>query len=586
MLLSPEGAESRAQQGGLTAGPQAARLVYLMLFRVGLVTLMLGALFVTELVLPGSTSMNTGPAQRALFVTVISAYGLTLVYALLFRRIERVDLFATVQIAIDLCGVSVLVLYTGAPDSTFGFTYLLVIVGASTVLSLRGFVIATAGAVLLYLGVSLLGFSGFLILDDALAPSMRMPLQHFLRPLALNGVAMLATAALATRLAIELKRAAERIDSQRTSLCDLATLYREVIQSLRSGLISVDLQGLIATVNTAAGEILGILSEQAIGKPVGELLPGIDKHLILADLGSIPPRMELCIRAGQDPGTTMTGQAAGPDRGDRILGITVSRLVNHTGVLVGRLINFQDLTDLRRAEESAKQADRLAVIGRMAATVAHEIRNPLAAICGSIELLAQMLPAGTTVESQDLMQIVVREGKRLDELITELLSYATPRPLERTCIDLSQELVEMVQVFENDRRVVSGQVQVQVDGTVYVEVDIYRLRQVMWNLLRNAAEANPGGTIEARVVANREKRQALLVLRDHGPGIAEEARLHLFEPFFTTKETGTGLGLATVHRIIEEHGGHVDIRNVEGGKGAEAVVTLPLSQEPPAEQLP
>jgi two-component system sensor histidine kinase PilS (NtrC family) len=194
-----------------------------------------------------------------------------------------------------------------------------------------------------------------------------------------------------------------------------------------------------------------------------------------------------------------------------------------------------------------------------------------------------MLPAGSGDEPRDLMQIVVREGQRLDGLITELLSYASPRPLLRTRVELAPAISQMLQVFEHDKRLGPVRIEVAQADLAYVEIDLNRLRQVMWNLLRNAAEANPGGTIEIRILCDKDHGQAHILVRDHGPGVSEETRQHLFEPFFTTKETGTGLGLATVHRIVEEHGGQVDLHNVPEG-GAECAVALPLCPEPSGER--
>lgn len=546
---------------------QSSRLLYLMLFRVGLVTILLVVLFVTELALSESAVDAVTGSQRVLLISVVCAYGLTLLYALLMRYVHDLHLFTAVQVGVDLLGVTLLVHYTGGTDSTFGFAYLLAIVGASTVLRQRGALVVAGCALLLYTVVSLLGGPG----SDEMIRAR--PTLQLVRPLLINGVAMAATALLATRLAAELQRASERIDSQRTSLQNLATLHREVIQSLQSGLISVDLAGRIATVNNAAAEILGTTPERAYGQPVEALLHGVAEYLTSADMGAIAARLELRVRVPQ-------GSGESADRVDRILGVTVSRLVNHRGELIGRLINFQDLTDLRRAEETAKQADRLAVIGRMAATVAHEIRNPLAAICGSVELLSQMMPSDGSQEASDLMQIVAREGKRLDGLITELLSYASPRPLDRARIELGEGIAQTVQLFANDRRLGQTQLRVLRADRAPVDADPGRLRQVIWNVLRNAAEACPEGPIEVSVIEDEESRQVQVLIRDHGPGIPQESREHLFEPFFTTKESGTGLGLATVHRIVEEHGGHVELRNAEPGPGALCVITLPSSLEP------
>jgi two-component system sensor histidine kinase PilS (NtrC family) len=213
-------------------------------------------------------------------------------------------------------------------------------------------------------------------------------------------------------------------------------------------------------------------------------------------------------------------------------------------------------------------------VGRLAAGVAHEIRNPLAAISGSIELLQQT--AGADRESTELMGIVLREVTRLNTLINDLLEFARPRRSELQRLDATATVQEMVRVFENDKRLQGARVELAAPAPVWIDVDAGHLRQLMWNLLRNAAEASPEGRpIVVEVASEANGGWARITVRDQGHGISAENRARIFEPFFSTKEGGTGLGLATVHRIVEEHKGRIEVETPADG-GTVFTVRLPL----------
>jgi two-component system sensor histidine kinase PilS (NtrC family) len=222
-----------------------------------------------------------------------------------------------------------------------------------------------------------------------------------------------------------------------------------------------------------------------------------------------------------------------------------------------------------------ERSARLASIGRLAAGIAHEIRNPLASISGSVEMLRHVPEADG--ESRQLVDIAVREVDRLNQLITELLEYARPRSEDRQAIDLGELAAEIAKVFEHERREAEVKVEVSAEPGVGVEAAAGQLRQVLWNLLRNAAEAMPsGGTVRIRVAQQSVDAgvSTVLSVKDQGVGIKREDLAHIFEPFYSTKRGGTGLGLATVARIVEDHRGHIEIDSLPG-RGTEFVVRFP-----------
>jgi two-component system sensor histidine kinase PilS (NtrC family) len=204
--------------------------------------------------------------------------------------------------------------------------------------------------------------------------------------------------------------------------------------------------------------------------------------------------------------------------------------------------------------------------------VAHEIRNPLAAISGSIELLRQG-PAASD-EDRALMAIVHREITRLNALIGDLLDYANPKPPQPVDFDLGVLIEEILQVARGEQAFAKVEMAMEVDRPLPIHADPAKLRQVLWNLLRNAADAAALGGNHVTVDARRTPSATTIVVSDDGPGIAADKLAHIFDPFFTTKHHGTGLGLATCHAIIAEHHGHIDASS-ELGKGTKMVVTIP-----------
>jgi two-component system sensor histidine kinase PilS (NtrC family) len=249
----------------------------------------------------------------------------------------------------------------------------------------------------------------------------------------------------------------------------------------------------------------------------------------------------------------------------------VGRLNEHGAA--GWVIVFQDLTEFRRMEEAVRRSDRLAVVGGLAAGLAHEIRNPLAAMCGSVELLGGS--PGLVESERQLLQIVQSEGKRLEALVRDFLSFAKPASPEIGTVDGHDLVVETAELFraETERRGVA--LAVDAEAGIALLADGPQMKQVLWNLLGNAADAtSAGGSIT--VVFRRRGKEALLSVTDSGAGIAREDLPRIFDPFFTTKERGTGLGLAIVHRVVEAHGGRIAVQS-EPGKGSTFSVSLPAA---------
>lgn len=533
------------------ASLRRTRFTYFLFFRVVVVSLLLAARAIEEWTSPLSApAFGITPG----LLLVIVCYGSAIVLSLALGRAHdeaAIDRVAVTQVVFDLLASTALVQLTGGVESQLAFTFLIVVAGAG--LSIPRGALRTAVAAMLLLGALVLCRQyGLLPMTGQLGPS---PTREIVRALMLNSLAVLATGALAGRLAVEIARTGESLASKNTQFDDLAALYANVVRSLSSGLLTIAADGRVATANHAALAILGLDAGSVLGRPLGDSLPGIAP---LLDSAGVIRREEVAF----------VDQSNKPRR----IGVTVSPLVDSADRQLGQIVTFQDLTELRQMEEAVTRGKRLAAIGRLAAGIAHEIRNPLAAISGSIELLVSSGVGDASPEARELGGIVQRETERLNGLITQLLEFARPHKPDLIQLDLAESVTELVQVWKNDRRLGDTRIELTAPSEVRVEADEAQLRQVVWNLLRNASEAAPGGVI--RVAVRSHAGRALLVVSDDGPGISDDQLSRIFEPFFSTKPAGTGLGLPTVHRIVEEHRGSVELtRNPDGG--TTATVSLP-----------
>ena len=557
-MADSEGAESQGEP--VLGTTQGRRLTYFLLLRVLVTTLLMLVSFASELAEP---SLTVTPKAKLLFTLIALAYASALMAALLLRQGRGLLWVVPAQASFDMVAVTVVVHATGGAESGFVFLYLLSIVATALVLPGLGMALAALGSALAYVGISTAGRLGWIPpIPGEL--HFETPLATMLRTLFANLVAFAATTALARRLATELERAGARIAAQGTRLVELQAHHAEVIESLTSGLLTVTSEGRVATCNRIAAELLGLEMSAGMvpGHSLAELLPGLPAILP----GGTLRRVEVLVRRS--------------DGSERCFGVSVSPLLTAASGSprpIGSVVNFQDVTELQRMREQVQRAEQLAALGRMAAGVAHEIRNPLAAISGAIELLGAT--AGRDGEEQELMGIVTREAARLDRLIAELLDFARPRPPHPNPVELAGAVREFARVLAADRRLGERRLELQLEEPVWILADPGQLRQVLWNLARNAAEASPREapiTLSVSTVAFPQ-RWALFSIRDHGHGIAAENRGRLFEPFFTTKQGGTGLGLAIVHRIIAEHHGEIDVHTPPDG-GTEFVIHLPLAE--------
>lgn len=504
--------------------------------------------------------LSAAPAERGraawvLFGLIAITYGTTLAFALMLRKGAQ-SLPIRALFVLDLLTTALLVYVTGAALSVYAFVFGLTAVAAGAFDYRRGAIITTCLALILLVVVDLYGWLGAWQL--AMVPSVRpwdQSATEFARSLGQNAVAVVALGLLGYLFADSYEKSTASLVNERLAVADLYTLHQDIVRSLPSGLITMDLNEQVLTLNQAAVDILG--THARLGATVREALPELTERLQALPLEQALRRADIEIQRD----------------GNRLsLGISISPLRDVRDRIVGRVLNFQDLTKLKAMESSMRRAERMASVGQLAAGIAHEIRNPLASISGSIELLRQAPQASS--EDKQLMIIVNREIDRLNNLITSLLEYASPRPLELRRQNIAPIIEEVLAVFAQDSARKHIALHYENRAELWVHADGQRIRQVIWNLLRNAAEAIGSQPGDIRVSATRDGAMALIEVSDTGPGVPPESIGKIFEPFFTTKNGGTGLGLATCHAIASDHHGLLEVSSPPG-QGATFSLRLP-----------
>jgi two-component system, NtrC family, sensor histidine kinase PilS len=491
--------------------------------------------------------------EALLFTIVALIYFGSLVGTFLLRTRRHLGWVAHGQIAADVIAATGLVYLTGGAESIFTVLYPLAIVSGAIGLGRRGAALGAAASSVAFCLLAWSMQSG--IVPPSASELDRVPLApgRLAVVMAANLSAFLLVGALSSFLAEQLQGARSQLQRSETRLEALEAIYSAVVRSIASGILTLGEDGRITYLNPAAEHLMGLSDREARGQPLAILLPDLAASISRPRERGRP---EVRLRAH--------------DGRDRILGYATAPLA---GGASGQVILFQDLTELRQMEEAMRRADRLAVVGGLAAGLAHEIRNPLASMCGSIEILGAS--AGLDGQERRLMNVVRSEAERLEALVREFLSFARPISPAFEPLDAARAVTETVELFRQEVADRGIELLARADAPVWVRADPGQLRQVLWNLLGNAADATArGGRVEVRVV--RQAGEGVLEVTDTGHGIADEDLQRIFDPFFTTKERGTGLGLAIVHRIVEAHSGHLSVRS-EQGRGSTFRVALPIA---------
>ncbi len=504
---------------------------------------------------------RTGNAEQTLsksLVLLTIVAGLTIAYALILRLSRNTLLQAKIQLAFDILLVTWLVWNSDVIHSPYVALYIVVIAISSLFFSARDAVVISVGCAFAFTvcALAVIGPTG--------GTGPNSPSQT-IQSVGMFDIAFLVVGLLSARLAERQSRSDVRLLAANQSLASLRALHERIVESIRSGVVTTDLDGVIYTFNQAAEEITGYEETTVRGKHAsiffGDMKDRISDSLKeLAD-GHGSPRFETdCLT---------------PEGLRLRLGFSISPLFSETNETTGMVITFQDLTQVRTLEETSRRQDRLAAIGRMAASIAHEIRNPLAAMRGSIQMLRSEMDQDSS--HAELMEIILRESDRLNRIITDFLNYARPRSLVQSRVNVGDLLHQTFALLKHSPEILETQniVEELPSETLVAEADEGQLKQVFWNLARNALQAMPqGGTLKAQLQRNSSNRLRIS-FSDTGRGMTPDQVEHLFEPFSSTTG-GTGLGLSIVYQIIRDHGGTINVRSREG-QGTTITIELPIA---------
>lgn len=492
-------------------------------------------------------------------LSIVSA--LTVAYLVAHRFSENYLLQARIQFVLDIVLVTALVWTTNVIYSPYIALYIVIIAASSLFLGPRDSIVISVVCVVAFTVTALVLLTGIGGADTPEYLDANRPQAY--QALGLFDVSCLVVGLLSALLAERQSRFDVRLIAATQSLANLRALHERIVASIRSGVVTTDLQGRIYTFNAAAEEITGYQEQDVRGQDAsiffGEIKGLIHDSMELTETSDSSPRFEAdCLTAD----------------GLRLrLGFSLSPLYSETGETTGTVITFQDLTHIRALEETSRRQDRLAAIGRMAASIAHEIRNPLAAMRGSIQMLRAEMKSDSS--ETELMEIILRESDRLNRIISDFLTYARPRSIVQSKVDVGELLQQTFTLLRNSSEIHESHIieAKSPDEPVLTNADSEQLRQVFWNLARNALNAMPqGGTLNATVGVNSNNRLRI-TFADTGRGMSPEQVEHLFEPFSSTTG-GVGLGLSIVYQIIRDHGGTINVRSREG-KGTTIAIELP-----------
>jgi two-component system, NtrC family, sensor histidine kinase PilS len=494
---------------------------------------------------------SPAPVPMRLFIsTILFWYSLSLFYILLLSFWQEHRLQAALQVLTDVALVTLVVHETGGWDSSLNFLYPLVIIVASVLLPRVWAGLVAALAFILYGTVLELNYYEVIPSYCTTHPGLKT-LQAIIF---VNLFAFLAVAYLAGLLTHKLRQVGVQLKDASGALESLQALHENIIHSISSGLITTGLDGRITLVNAAAARLLERTSAELIGTPVHQLfldpLPSVESQQLHGEVRFDPPtkfRKTLRVRVSA---------LSVPEKGD-----------------LGYVYAFDDLTEIRRLEREVRVQDRLAAVGRLAAAIAHEIRNPLTSIAGSVSMLSGLPEMNE--DHRRLLDIVTRESQRLNAIITDFLAYSRTKKYQFDRVDLIHLVEDTLTLMDHRMAAEKTGIEIKRRFTIpeaWVLADGDKLKQVFWNLCENAVRAmKDGGTLTAAIESLGDDWQVSFI--DTGMGMTPQQIEKIFEPFQSNFKGGTGLGLAIVYQIVQAHDGKVWARS-KPGQGTTFVLRL------------
>ncbi len=540
------------------------RLLALVGFRILTVTFLLGA----TVALSYRSGKSWAPVDSILLYAIVAVYVLSILYlvALKYRINYRFQSMA--QIFADLIFWSCLIFITSGLHSVFTFLYTLSIIHGAMLLGKRGAYVTAALSTLMFFGVLWLEanriFHGMLGLQASFT-ELLVPAEMYHVFLTLSMFFLVSL--LGGYFGEQLETREQILTKQRLSLDMQRALNRSIVEGISSGFMTTDATGVVTFLNVAAERILRRPYGDVRGHRLTDVFPRL-AGILERELAGEPweRQIEISLDSGEEE--------------PRWASFSFSDLLDAEKHRQGRIIIINETTERRRLEEIAFQNEKLVAIGKLAAGIAHEIRNPLASISGSIQMIQNEFPKDD--DSRKLTEIILRETDRLNNLIVDFLSYAKPKNPHPETVDPRGILGDIVGLISTDTAFDHVAITVDIDDEPpLLYGDASQLRQMLWNILKNAVESasnTPAGKVSVHVFASGEtmngREDVVIEIVDNGPGLSKKVAERMFDPFYTTKDGGTGLGMSIAHQIIQAHAGALHVDSV-AGKDTTFRISLP-----------
>ncbi len=571
-----------------------------MLLRLVAVTVLFGVVLFLRF-------QGEGPVEllAALYPIFIALYALSALYALVAKRMPNLVFFTYLQFGVDAACIGLVLLFTGGSESMFTWLFVFNVLGAGYLLQLKGGIAVASLDSAAYLACLILTWTGIVptwtgdgVTTGTLPEQAGDALREF-STVAFHIVSFYLLAFLSGSLSRKHAETGRVLAETATTLHRLQDMHGRIVQNLDAGLLTVDKRGNITSFNRAAEQIVRWYASEVVGEPVERVLKGVSS-LLQATMESSE-----FVQHGPSFERWMTRK----DRRCVYLRVGASVMRNSDGDIDGHILVFEDRTRMLLMEEQLEREERLAAVGRLSAAIAHEIRNPLASITGSVQVLRSEL--NLSHDDDELMGLIEREADRLGHLVTDFLQLTRGAEPELEPGRIGAMLKETVTLV-NTKGLSDGiTLEADLDYDPTVRIDEARMRQVFWNLVNNACQAMKGGGVlhlsTQRVTAddlgqptedsfvgtwNRAggddhtgapqllpgEGALRILVEDTGAGIPDEELGKIFDPFFTTRTGGTGLGLAIVARIVQAHGGVITVQS-QPGEGTRFAIWLPIDEE-------
>lgn len=532
------------------------QIQWLLFFRVLFLSLMLG---ISVLLQTKAPSIFLPPLHYLAYF-IAGLYLFSILSALVVRKIQCYSRFGYLQITLDTLLITLLVFYTGGSQSVFTVVYFFPIVMGAFMLFRRGSLLFATLCTLLFGALLLVEYGGYTFRLLPASPSQLTNFQMLLYYFTIYSLTFFLVAILSSMLSSRLQKAEAELFQTVNEYDRLSFLYKQIFDDINTGIITVDVHNRITSFNRTAEQITGYWHGEVLGQELSRIFPGLEKELLHEE------RRHMAVIPRKD--------------GEHIpVGFSCSRLNASDDNEIGSVYTLQDLSQIKKMEAQVQQAEKMATIGEMAAGIAHELRNPLAAISGAVQLLDSETPDNSI--NKRLFGIIIRESDRLDATIHEFLLFSKPVNPEKEWFSLRTLALEALETLSQDpdwNHSLTIDIEIQPDLDCWADPQL--IRQVILNLVANSANAcrntNEGRILlQAGETTAESKALIILDIADNGHGIPENIREEIFEPFFTTRETGTGLGLAIVRQIVHSHDGEISLRDFQP-QGTIFSVSLPL----------